>query len=50
MLVTLSGIFTSGSDFHQLEDAGKGGIILPSDVHDSMELAAALKQGMAELI
>lgn len=44
------GIFTSGSDFHQLEDAGKGGIILPSDVHDSMELAAALKQGMAELI
>ena len=41
---------SSGSDFHQLEDAGLGGIILSTNVQDSRELAAVLKQGTAELI
>ncbi len=41
---------SSGSDFHQLEDAGLGGIILSTNVQNSRELAAVLKQGTAELI
>lgn len=43
-------IFSSGSDFHEMEDVARGGIILPIEVHDSKELAAALKMGIAELI
>lgn len=41
----------SGSDFHQLEDLARGGVILPEDVNDSFELAEMLTAGkVKELI
>ncbi len=43
-------IFSSGSDFHEMEDVGRGGIILPVDIRDSKELAEALKRRTGELI
>ena len=43
-------LFSSGSDYHEYEDIGRGGIILPREVKDSKELAAALKEGIGELI
>lgn len=43
-------LHSSGSDFHQLEDAGQGGIILPAPVKDGKELTSVLLSQKAELI
>ena len=41
----------SGSDFHQIEDLGQGGIVLSEPVYTSFELAQALKENeVVELI
>lgn len=37
-------ISVSGSDFHQMEDAGRGGIYLETLPHDSKELASILRK------
>lgn len=43
-------MFSSGSDYHQKEDLGKGGIITDFDVKDSVELAEVLRSGDYELL
>lgn len=34
---------TAGSDFHQLQDVGRGGVWLPDDIHDNGDLIAYLR-------
>lgn len=43
-------LFSSGSDYHETEDAARGGMIFPGEIHDSKELVAALAKGVGELI
>lgn len=41
---------SSGSDFHQMEDLARGGIIVPEYIQDEKELAAYLKENKVTLI
>lgn len=41
---------SSGSDFHQPEDAARGGILVPSYIHNSKELAAYMRENEVTLI
>ena len=43
-------MMVSGSDFHQPEDLGKGGIILPQKISNSKQLVKQLKKGEFNLI
>jgi hypothetical protein len=35
----------SGSDFHQAQDAARGGIVVPERISDSQELVKVIKEG-----
>lgn len=39
-----NGIMISGSDFHQVQDAGMGGIYLPRIPHDSFDFARIIRE------
>lgn len=39
----------SGSDFHQIEDLGQGGIYLPENINDNKQLISYLKNNKVEL-
>ena len=43
-------MFSSGSDYHQKEDLGTGGIITDFDVKSSKELAEVLRSGAYKLL
>lgn len=43
-------LFSSGSDYHQKEDLGTGGIITSCDVKDAKDLAEVLRRGSYELV
>ena len=43
-------IRTSGSDFHRMEDVGRGGIVTARTIRTSAELAACLREGDFTLV
>ena len=43
-------LFSSGSDYHQKEDLGTGGIVTSYDVKDAKDLAEVLRRGEYELV